>query len=219
MAESHLETIRKLQPAGPYYLGGYCNGGLIAFDIARRLRAQGEAVAFLGLLESSGANTRLRAALLPTWKKLSGAGRYYGRRAWRVWRGGPAEWAQFVRRQLDARVGAAVRRRNGADASGAIGAPSLTGGNGGPGVERDLDYLEDVYMPRIRAYVPRRYEGRITVFKAKESSGNRVDFGWSAVSPDVEAFEVPGTHMSFIGHHVGAVAERLRACLRRAQGE
>ena len=223
MAESHLETIRKLQPAGPYYLGGYCNGGLIAFDIARRLRAQGETVAFLGVLESSGANTRLRAALLPTWRKVSGAGRYYGRRAWRVWQGGPAEWAQFVRRQIDARVGAAVRRRGRAGVvlggPGANGAAGLAGGNGMPRVDPDVDYLEDVYMPRIRAYVPRRYEGRITVFKAKESDGNRVDFGWSAVSPDVEAFEVPGTHMSFIGHHVGALAERLRACLRRAQGE
>jgi len=74
-------------------------------------------------------------------------------------------------------------------------------------------------MPRIHAYVPRRYDGRITVFKAKESRARRLDFGWSAVSPDVEAYEVPGTHESFLGNHVGALAERLRACLRRAQGE
>ena len=50
--EHHLKTLRKQQPHGPYYLFGYSLGGTLAQGIAARLREQGEAVAFLGLLDT-----------------------------------------------------------------------------------------------------------------------------------------------------------------------
>ncbi|MGM3311461.1 enterobactin synthase subunit F, partial [Enterobacter hormaechei subsp. steigerwaltii] len=50
--EHHLNTLRKQQPQGPYYLFGYSLGGTLAQGIAARLREQGEAVAFLGLLDT-----------------------------------------------------------------------------------------------------------------------------------------------------------------------
>ena len=50
--DHHLKTLRKQQPQGPYYLFGYSLGGTLAQGIAARLREQGEAVAFLGLLDT-----------------------------------------------------------------------------------------------------------------------------------------------------------------------
>jgi len=50
--EHHLATLRAQQPHGPYYLFGYSLGGTLAQGIAARLRAQGEDVAFLGLLDT-----------------------------------------------------------------------------------------------------------------------------------------------------------------------
>ncbi|HBM2825266.1 TPA: enterobactin synthase subunit F, partial [Enterobacter hormaechei subsp. xiangfangensis] len=50
--EHHLNTLRKQQPQGPYYLFGYSLGGTLAQGIAARLREQGAAVAFLGLLDT-----------------------------------------------------------------------------------------------------------------------------------------------------------------------
>ncbi|MFI4931372.1 MAG: amino acid adenylation domain-containing protein, partial [Burkholderiales bacterium] len=44
MAEHHLREIRLVQPHGPYLVGGACTGGVIAFEIARRLHEQGERV-------------------------------------------------------------------------------------------------------------------------------------------------------------------------------
>jgi acyl carrier protein len=44
MAAAHLEAIRAVQPEGPYVLGGFCNGGLVAYEMARQLQAQGEQV-------------------------------------------------------------------------------------------------------------------------------------------------------------------------------
>jgi enterobactin synthetase component F len=50
--EHHLATLLAQQPHGPYYLLGYSLGGTLAQGIAARLRQRGEAVAFLGLLDT-----------------------------------------------------------------------------------------------------------------------------------------------------------------------
>ena len=52
VCDAHLATLRELQPHGPYYLFGYSLGGTLAQGIAARLRAAGEEVAFLGLLDT-----------------------------------------------------------------------------------------------------------------------------------------------------------------------
>src|SRR5262249_46214139 len=56
MALHYLKEIRAFQPEGPYYLGGYCFGGNVAYEIARQLEAQGQSVGSLLLLDSSPAN-------------------------------------------------------------------------------------------------------------------------------------------------------------------
>lgn len=48
MAELYLQTMREVQPRGPYLLGGYSFGGWIAFEMARRLQLAGEPI--LGLI-------------------------------------------------------------------------------------------------------------------------------------------------------------------------
>ena len=53
MAQYYLSEIRKVQPTGPYYLGGYCFGGLVAFEIARILQQQGEQPALVALFSAA----------------------------------------------------------------------------------------------------------------------------------------------------------------------
>ena len=52
VCEAHLATLLEQQPHGPYYLLGYSLGGTLVQGIAARLRARGEQVAFLGLLDT-----------------------------------------------------------------------------------------------------------------------------------------------------------------------
>ncbi|HSX61727.1 MAG TPA: amino acid adenylation domain-containing protein, partial [Tahibacter sp.] len=52
VCERHLANLRRVQPQGPYRLLGYSLGGTVAHGIAARLRAAGETVAFLGLLDT-----------------------------------------------------------------------------------------------------------------------------------------------------------------------
>jgi thioesterase domain-containing protein/acyl carrier protein len=51
LAEQLLAEVRAAQATGPYLLGGFSLGGLIAYEIAARLRASGETVAWLAMLD------------------------------------------------------------------------------------------------------------------------------------------------------------------------
>lgn len=63
MAAHYLQQIRQVQPTGPYYLGGYCMGGDIAYEVARQLRAQGEEVPILTVIDPPPANFNERPPL------------------------------------------------------------------------------------------------------------------------------------------------------------
>jgi thioesterase domain-containing protein/acyl carrier protein len=52
MAALYLDEIRNFKPEGPYFLGGYCGGGTIAFEMAQQLQAQGQTVALLALFDT-----------------------------------------------------------------------------------------------------------------------------------------------------------------------
>ncbi len=52
MAELYVREIQKVQPHGPYLLGGYCMGGTVALEMALQLKAKGESVSLLALLDT-----------------------------------------------------------------------------------------------------------------------------------------------------------------------
>jgi amino acid adenylation domain-containing protein len=53
MAARYIESVRDLQPAGPYFLAGWSMGGALAFEMARQLAANGERVDLLALIDPS----------------------------------------------------------------------------------------------------------------------------------------------------------------------
>lgn len=60
MAAMHVETIRAVRAHGPYVIGGFCLGGLIAYEVARQLTAAGEIVERLLVIDASARKPRLR---------------------------------------------------------------------------------------------------------------------------------------------------------------
>jgi len=52
MARDYLADVRRVQPQGPYLLGGFSGGGLVAFEMARQLELAGEHTAALVLLDT-----------------------------------------------------------------------------------------------------------------------------------------------------------------------
>lgn len=51
VAASYLPAIREVQPRGPYALLGYCFGGMLAYEIARHLCADGESIELLAMID------------------------------------------------------------------------------------------------------------------------------------------------------------------------
>lgn len=69
MAAVYVKEIRKVQPLGPYFIGGYCMGGTVAFEIAQQLREEGETIALLALFDTMNWNK----IPLNVWSKSSHA--------------------------------------------------------------------------------------------------------------------------------------------------
>jgi len=53
MAAIHIEKIKTVQPKGPYYLAGWCVGGMVAYELAAQLEKMGEEVKFLAIFNTT----------------------------------------------------------------------------------------------------------------------------------------------------------------------
>ncbi len=63
MARSYVVAIRRVQPHGPYHIGGWSLGGVIAFEMARQLEAQGQEAGSVLLLDSAALGGGVAAEL------------------------------------------------------------------------------------------------------------------------------------------------------------
>ena len=52
MAAQYINEMRRVQPEGPYFLGGMCFGGVVAFEMAQQLHAQGQEIGLLTLFDT-----------------------------------------------------------------------------------------------------------------------------------------------------------------------
>src|SRR5260370_42431657 len=52
MASNYINELRRFQPQGLYYLGGFCLGGLLALEAAQQLTAAGQEVALVVMIQS-----------------------------------------------------------------------------------------------------------------------------------------------------------------------
>jgi amino acid adenylation domain-containing protein len=70
MAAHYVEEIRKLQPHGPYFLGGLSFGGAIALEMAQQLRGQGQQVGLLALFDTYAGKSKSKSSLLLKFLRL-----------------------------------------------------------------------------------------------------------------------------------------------------
>jgi thioesterase domain-containing protein len=208
MAAEYVELVRAARPCGPYALGGWCNGGLVAFEMARQLRGQNEHVSNVVLIEVGDANRFLRALIekvdrLRQWLKIdhqrrSGLVRVLARVPFQVRR----LFVRSSRRTLIQKATSSVLcllrgQRGVCQRDGALSGPSS--GN----LLRDFARVSE-------AYIPRRYDGRITVLVAENRSLKRMPtVGWTAVAQQVDARTIPGDHVSCVSDYVHETAREL----------
>lgn len=224
MAERHLAAIRGVQPHGPYLLGGECNGGLVAYEIARRLESEGEEVRLLMLLSASAQNVRL--SRVAAW--LDAAGRAVGlsatKRRYLLRRLNELALNLRTASSIPARVGHVLRKSAripselAALATMRDGADLASAGPGPRPIDGHRHQLRTIYQQLDKSYVPGRFGGRVTLIRGREEAPDVATESswWRSVAADVEAIEVPGNMQTKLTRHVAALAAVMDLVLDEA---
>jgi amino acid adenylation domain-containing protein len=204
MAAHYVELLRKFQPKGPYYLGGWCFGGIVAVEMAQQLLKAGQEVAPLLLMETISVppgpgNVKYHAARLKCLFSMS-----------------PERWRQYLRAkakykrqvELDNRM----RFRQ-------------AGENVDAEQRRWLERLEQVYNANLAAldsYRSSPYPGKIILFNALEKDPGILpdpNYGWTGLADDIEIHEVAGDHDTMLAEpNVSSLATAIRKVLSENHG-
>ena len=200
LAMRYVADLREVQPEGPYHLAGYSFGGVLAFEMARQLEADGQEVRFLGVIDVGpgyrGRHYDPRKVLDKPWLSVPypptpDSSRREKVRFYRdLVRGDPITAVEHVllRTGLDRwtdplQFWLDVRRH----------------GQIHPG--RRIWYAWRGHWELARAYdwAGRTYGGRITLFWADESASTDGSMGWAAIAPNgVDVVRVPTGHETML---------------------
>jgi thioesterase domain-containing protein len=214
MACDYAERIAAIQPRGPYRLGGFCAGGLVAYELACRLRARGESVECVILINTSAPSPHSTPLV-----------------------------DRFVRRVgLDARLDPELRERLcrfavGLRAAAALGAPGLsrfirryTLARTAPAPERFDAFTDNVVVKQkgtpvvetslahiVAAYTyrPGPYDGPLALIWGADQRTAAADptLGWGSLARTVRVLPMQGGHLSLLRDGIGEVARGLNEIL------
>ena len=207
MARGCIAELRTVQPNGPYHLGGFSGGGLVAYEMAQQLERDGETVSLVVLLDTpvpQRVDLSLRDRLVMKWQD---ARRQKG-----------AFISEWLRSRLAWEL-ARWRKRSGADQD------AEDGFNNGA--------IEAAFLKALWAYQLLSTRAKCLLLRPKLHVSYRLpggrdlndvrnlvsaDNGWEPYAEDLTITEVPGNHDSMVLEpHVRVLARRIRDLLREAE--
>jgi thioesterase domain-containing protein/acyl carrier protein len=164
MAFRYLREVRAVQPRGPYRLGGYSFGGSVALEMAQPLRASGEAVALLAVLDHTPPPVRYRRVVwspaLP-FEFAVNAARWVAEDLWRAGRGRRLAALRRLARSAGHQFLRALRRA--APSSGKEDADLVFGLDRLP---EQFRRTVEAHYQALRDHAPQVHPGRVAVFRA-----------------------------------------------------
>lgn len=210
MASAYIEEMRSVQPTGPYFIGGFSGGGITAFEMAHQLRAAGEEVGLLLLLDSG----------LPQTPPLTSLDR--AKVQWlRVRQRGPGYVIDWARNRYRWEM-EKLRKRFGAEEE-----PERTQD------QFHNEAIEKAFRAALPLYRMQHYPGSMVLFRPKSDRAyvlgpDRVldsakewvwdDNGFGAWADTIEVFEMPGDHDSMVLEpNVRVMAAQLHKSLAEAE--
>ena len=210
MAASYVEAIRAAQPVGPYLLGGWSMGGLVAYEMAQQLRAQEQEVSLLALIDTSVPTPDSWMAEADELAYMLSFARDMG-----------LSWEQV--QELGVKTDELLRMNPQEQLAHVL--ELATAANVlPPDIEpAQLERLYEVFKTNVRAmfnYSPQPLVGRITLFKAEETAAEQGDSArsWDEFALEgVERLIVPGDHYTMVSEpHVSVLAEYLARSVKDA---
>lgn len=208
LAARYCETLRQARPHGPYLLGGWSMGGIVAFEMARQLTALGEKVSLLALFDSKIPNPGERRIATDETALLLSFARDLGLQHNHL-HNLPDDLFDSQPDVLHQRLFELAKTAGILPASTELA--------------QVLSLLQ-VFKTNVRAmcgYVPQEYAGYVKLFKAREETARDVSdpaLGWSyAAACRLEIHNIPGTHYTIMREpNVRVLAAQLKDCLRQA---
>ena len=164
MAAHYIAEIRKIQPTGPYRVGGYCFGGVLAVEMAQQLRRAGDEVELVALLSAQLTFNRPRPLIAPSSKSAKArAARLMQSPAkfWRRWATWLSHSSQFKICHLFLRVGRRVP------------------------LKLRTFYIQQMLSRAEWQYVPRFYPGDLHIFRSRGVYDADPCLGWNGLSERV----------------------------------
>jgi len=226
-AECYIAEIQKVQPEGPYFLGGRSYGGIVAFEMARRLRSRGESVGLLTLIDT---RNFAYGHFLPVPRLLYLNCLFFFRRTLHhisaLVSVKPSQWGTYLLRraiilfQLARSVARIARWSYGTQMPVEFATPDLLAFGGE--LESTLNRIQAANLAATRKYIPAPYDGHLLLFRAKwhdDDPYHDEALGWRPVTlGGVTVCEVDGDHFSILHNpRVIQVAKELDGALREAQ--
>lgn len=202
MAAEHIQSLRAVQLEGPYMLGGFCNGALTAYEMARQLQAAGQEVDLLVLMDAIPARFRLICATI--------------RRVGRLLRRGE-DWQLNWFLRLEHAFRYLVDRTS--DDFEHIKTTDSRIAAVFPPVESLRKEYPAVFYWATANYRPAFYKGKVTLFwDEKELVRRKWWHSWAkSFDQEVEEHIIPGSHTTCKTEHLDGMADHLSACLQKIQ--
>ena len=211
-AAHYIAMIRDIAPHGPYRLGGWSLGGVLAYEVAQQLRAAGEEIDLIAMIDTTipkpTPGVTERELLHDRFERFFA----YMSETYDI----PIELDVDALVELDEDEQVAVMMNIVKDAGLGMS----------PGV---LEHQRTSYIDARIAerYVPEPYEGKIVLYRATDrglttSLDPRYDrnedaLGWDDFTDDLEIVHVQGTHITVIDRPgVQTMADHMRGVLSRA---
>ena len=217
MAAHYVAAIRGVCPGGRLALCGLSFGGVVAFEMARQLDAQGSPVALLALLDAGALGThRLLPGSAQARGVLSMLGRRFGYHAGNLVFAPERSRSDYLaartrtlrRRALSAAWRTALRLHY------TLGRFRSPAGSAGPGaLPPRFHNVKESLMLAARRYRPQPYRGDATLFRARDTPAIFVRdpaMGWTGLVRSLAIVEVSGNHETLLMEpHVRALASAL----------
>jgi thioesterase domain-containing protein len=203
MAAYYVKSLRQVSPEGPYLLGGWSLGGVIAFEMAHQLRAQGHEIGLLMLIDPCSLESRPEQ-----WEPRKRVLRFFQY----LNLGGDLPAADDLPNELAvddlfAHVLDQIRSAN----------PALA--------RADLPYLQKLFnifqanAEAERSYVPQRWSGVATLILAEvlERATAASETRWRQWIETADVHAVPGDHFTMLkAPHVAVLGKRIAESLTAA---
>ena len=236
MAQHHIQKIRRVQPHGPYLLGGLCAGGVIAYEIARQLQQQGESIAMLALIDAADVGVAKRSGRVAGQRLKRFAGSFTGDDGapsprLQTWADRMVKAARKVVNLLAYEVSSRFRKSR-IDSRIKLLRRHLDHGTLPPARLQSLTVSEIYQFALLDDANSQRLRGDVTLFRATMTGTDDSDepyterfadplLGWQKrITGTVRCFDVPGGHFSMLQEpHVQAMAASMQAFIDQALGD